>query len=55
MIICVPTGHIGFYSDAPTKVVVSVHVPPMYIDNVHELIVDRALTVELARGPPKAA
>lgn len=54
MIICVPTGALNIRSDVQ-KVTVSVHVPPTYINNVHELILDRELVVELARGPPRAA
>lgn len=54
MIICVPTGALHIRSDAP-KAGKSIHVPLMYINNVHELLLDRGLVVDLARGPPKAA
>ena len=53
MIITVPTAELKICSEMP--VVVSVPVPVMYENNVHELIIERAAVVELARGPPLAA
>ena len=52
MIITVPTAELKICSE---RVVVSVPVPVRYENNVHELLIERAAVVELARGPPKAA
>ncbi len=54
MIICVPTGSLGFYSEAPS-VATSVHVLPVYTNNVHQLFVDRIPAVVHARGPPRVS
>jgi hypothetical protein len=53
LIITVPTAELKICSEVP--IVVSVPVPVMYANNVHELIIERAAVVELARGPPLAA
>ena len=52
MIITVPTAELKICPKAP--VIVSVPVPILYANNVHELLIDRAAVVELARGPPVA-
>jgi hypothetical protein len=53
LIISVPTAELKICTEVPS--VVSVPVPVMYANNVHELIIERAVVVELARGPPLAA
>jgi hypothetical protein len=51
MIICVPSGHLGLKSEAP-ETIYFVHFVELFTPVVRQLIEERTVGMQFARGPP---